>query len=295
MKRLFRPFALAALGVGTALLAGAPQARTQSLNPLHWLERSTRPLAMRASAPGYLGVDLADVDSEKAQALHMKETRGAMITLIDHDAPAGRAGLRVNDVILAVDGQSIDNAEQMRRLLRQSQVGRKLALSICRDGVLQSLTVQLADRKAIEQSALNRIGTGTGAPPPAGNNSYSMLSNGSRPAGDAPGAGGGFPMVNLGGGLNVGAVVEPLTAQMADYLGLPKGGVMIKQVARRSEAAAAGLKEHDIVLKLGAEPSVTAADWERALHVYTGRQTTVTILRDKKQLTLTLQVDSKRG
>ncbi len=39
--------------------------------------------------------------------------------------------------------------------------------------------------------------------------------------------------------LNVGAMVEPLTSQMAEYLGVP-GGLMVKQVARKSEAAAAG-------------------------------------------------------
>jgi len=55
----------------------------------------SHPGAQRAAAlqfAGYLGVDLADVDQEKAQALKLKEVRGAVITLIDHDAPAGRSG-----------------------------------------------------------------------------------------------------------------------------------------------------------------------------------------------------------
>jgi serine protease Do len=291
MNHLFRSFAWAALGAGAVLSASAPLASAQALNPLHWLKGSAWMLAARSNAPGYLGVDLADVDNEKAQSLRLKEARGAMITLIDHDAPAGCVGLRVNDVILAVDGQNIENAEQMRRLLRQSQVGRKLSLSFSRDGVQQNLTVQLADRKAIEQSALNRIGSGPGAAPQNGGGN-SMLSSGSRMVG---GSGDSFSAPSLGGGLNVGVAVEPLTAQMASYLGLSKGGVMIKQVARKSAAEAAGLKEYDVVLKLGSEPVVTASDWERALRTYVGRQATVTILRDKKQLTLTLQVDSKRG
>jgi len=47
---------------------------------------------LHSNSQGYLGVDLADVDQEKAQALKLKEVRGAVITLIDHDAPAGRSG-----------------------------------------------------------------------------------------------------------------------------------------------------------------------------------------------------------
>jgi membrane-associated protease RseP (regulator of RpoE activity) len=80
---------------------------------------------------------------------------------------------------------------------------------------------------------------------------------------------------------------------MADYLGVPSG-LMVKQVARKSEAAAAGLKAFDVILKVGTDAISTSADWERALHANNGKPVQVTILRDRKQQTLTLQVDSKR-
>jgi len=60
-----------------------------------------------SSSQGYLGVDLADVDQDKAQALKLKEVRGAVITLIDHDAPAGQIGLKVNDVVIQLNGQNV--------------------------------------------------------------------------------------------------------------------------------------------------------------------------------------------
>ena len=96
----------------------------------------------------------------------------------------------------------------------------------------------------------------------------------------------------FGSSLNVGAMVEPLTSQMADFLGV-HCGVMVKQVARKSEAAAAGLKAFDVILKVGNETMTTPADWDRALRANQGKPVQVTILRDKKQQTLTLQVDSK--
>jgi C-terminal processing protease CtpA/Prc len=80
---------------------------------------------------------------------------------------------------------------------------------------------------------------------------------------------------------------------MAEYLGVPNG-LMVKQVARKSEAAAAGMKAFDVILKVGTDAISTSADWERALHANTGKPVQVTILRDRRQQTLTLQVDSKR-
>ena len=88
-------------------------------------------------------------------------------------------------------------------------------------------------------------------------------------------------------------MVEPLTSQMADYLGVPSG-IMIKQVASKSQAASAGLKAFDVILKVGPEPISTLADWDRSLRSNQGKPVQVTILRDRKQQTLTLQVDSKR-
>jgi membrane-associated protease RseP (regulator of RpoE activity) len=240
---------------------------------------------LHSNSQGYLGVDLADVDQEKAQALKLKEVRGAVITLIDHDAPAGQIGLKVNDVVVKLNGQAVEGAEQLRRMLREIPAGRKVSLEISRDGNLQTLAVQLADRRAMEQDVWNKLGNGGDvfAPGPG----MGILTNG-----DAP-LPGGFHMPFFGSSLNVGALVEPLTSQMAEYLGVPSG-LMVKQVARKSEAAAAGLKAFDVILKVGPDSITTLGDWERALRSNQGKPVQVTVLRDKKQQTLTLQVDSKR-
>jgi membrane-associated protease RseP (regulator of RpoE activity) len=245
------------------------------------------PLAAHStSTQGYLGVDLADVDQEKAQALKLKDVRGAIITLIDHDAPAGQVGLKVNDVVLQLNGQPIEGAEQLRRMLREIPAGRKVSLEISRDGNIQTLNVELADRQIMEHEIWNKIGTGGDVFVPVPG--MGILSGGA----DAP-MPGGFHMPLFGSSLNVGAMVEPLTSQMAEYLGVPSG-LMIKQVARKSEAATAGLKAFDVILKVGADPITTLADWDRSLRANQGKPVQVTILRDRKQQTVTLQVDSKR-
>ncbi len=86
---------------------------------------------------------------EKAQALKLKEVRGAIITLIDHDAPAGQIGLKVNDVVLQLNGQNVEGAEQLRSMLKEIPSGRKVSIEISRDGNIQTLAVELADRQVL--------------------------------------------------------------------------------------------------------------------------------------------------
>ena len=73
--------------------------------------------------------------------------------MVDHDAPAGKSGLKVHDVILELDGQPFDNAEQLRRRLREMPSGRTINLLISRDGNPITITVQLCDRAVLEQQA----------------------------------------------------------------------------------------------------------------------------------------------
>lgn len=243
-------------------------------------------LLLHGGSQGYLGVLVGDVDSDSAAKLKLKDTRGAVVTLIDHDAPAAQAGIRVNDVVMELNGQAVESAEQFGRLLRELPAGRKISLTLSRDGNVQTIDVQLVDHKKMEHDVWNKLDSGsdTFAPVP----SMGMLAGG---GGDAP-VPGGFHMPFFGSSLNVGALVEPLTSQMADYLGVPSG-LMVKQVARKSEAAAAGLKAFDVILKVGGEGIATTADWDRTLRANQGKPVQVIILRDRKQQTLTLQVDSK--
>jgi membrane-associated protease RseP (regulator of RpoE activity) len=257
----------------------------QTAGLAQWMEEPS-PL-LHSSTQGYMGVLVGDVDSESAAKLKLKDVRGALITLIDHDAPAAQAGVRVNDVVLQVNGQTVEGAEQFIRVLREIPAGRSVSLVISRDGAVQTIAVQLADRKKMEHDVWNRLDNGgdqsTSAP------GMGILSGGS---GDVPS--GGFHMPFIGTStLNVGVLVEPLTSQMAEYLGI-QGGLMIKQIARKTEAAAAGLKAFDVILKVGADNIATTADWDRALRANQGKPVQVTILRDRRQQTVTLQVDTKR-
>ncbi len=285
MKHFLRPYHGIGILVAMGMIAGARSLPAQSTQMVELLP-GTSPLIVHPGPQGYLGAYVEDVDSDKAQALKLKEVRGAVITLIDHDAPAGQIGLRVNDVVLQLNGQNVEGAEQLRRMLREIPPGRKVSLEFSRDGNLQTTSVELADRRKMESDVWNKLGN-NGDVFVAQNPGMGVLNGGGD--GSLPGM---FHMPIFGSTLNVGAMVEPLTGQMAEYLGVPNG-LMVKQVAHKSEAANAGLKAFDVILKVGTDPITTLSDWDRALRSNQGKPVQVTILRDKKQQTLTLQVDSK--
>jgi serine protease Do len=291
MKHISRPYQILyrwnpiTLAVAALCLMGAPRAMHAQGGGVMEFFANPFPSLTHASQ-GYLGVDLGDVDQDKAQQLKLKDVRGAVITLIDHDAPAGKIGLKVNDVVISLNGQAVEGAEQLKRMLHEIPAGRKVSMEISRDGNIQTVAVELADRAAMEHDVWDKIDKdGDLISPVSG---MGILG----PNGDVA-APPGFHMPFFGSSLKVGALVEPLTSQMAEALGV-NGGLMVKQVERKSEAANAGLRALDVILKVGSDPINTAADWERALRSNVGKQVQVTILRDKKQQTVSLQVDSKR-
>ena len=289
MKHFLRPNRkielIVLMGMGAGAFAGPAVLAAQSTQMTELLQGASPLLLHSSPSQGYLGVWVDDIDNEKAQTLKLKEVRGALITLIDHDAPAGQIGLRVNDVVLQLNGQNVEGAEQLRRMLKEIPPGRKVSLEFSRDGNIQTTSVELVDHRAMEHDVWNKLGhdgdafaqaPGMGVLPGAGDASL-------------PGM---FHMPIFGSTLNVGALVEPLTGQMAEYLGVTTG-LMVKQVAHKSEAATAGFKAFDVILKVGPETVTTLSDWDRAIRSNQGKQVQITILRDRRQQTLTLQVDSK--
>ena len=94
----------------------------------------------------YLGVDISDITTERLSALKLKEEKGVEVTMVDQDAPAGKAGIKEHDVILTMNGTSIESGAQLRRMIHEMPPGRVVSFGLSRDGAPLTVKVQLADK-----------------------------------------------------------------------------------------------------------------------------------------------------
>jgi membrane-associated protease RseP (regulator of RpoE activity) len=229
------------------------------------------------TSQGFLGVDLGEVDSDRAKELTDKDAHGAEVVMVDHDAPAGKSGLKVHDVILQLDGQPVDNVDQLRRRLRELPSGRTITLLISRDSNRIYFTVKLCDHAVLQQQARSQL-IGVPEPaPPAQNGAESFI-------GTAPSHATAFLDSVIPKALYVGADVNPVRTQLADYFGVKSGtGLLVESVDYQSPAARAGLKAGDVVVKVDSQPMTSRSNWLKAIRNHRGQQVQLTVMRNKQE------------
>jgi serine protease Do len=97
---------------------------------------------------GFLGIETGDLTADLRGVLKVPfEARGVVVTRAERGTPAARAGLRQNDVITSVEGQSVSSYVQFNRLVANKAPGTKLPIKILRDGKEYTLTVEVAEEK----------------------------------------------------------------------------------------------------------------------------------------------------
>ncbi len=232
----------------------------------------------------YLGVDTRDVTTDRVAPLKLKDESGVEITMVDQDAPAGKAGLKEKDVILAFNGQKVEGVEQLRRMIREVPPGRQVALGISRDGQILNVPVSLGDRKLAMKNNMRRHIV------IAGPNSMPAIP--ALPAFDMD-----IPSVNVymtspGRG---GLMVENITPQLADFFGVKgEGGVLIRSVEKGGAADTAGLKAGDVIVRLDKEKISDVGDWRRVTRGRSGAASVV-VVRDKREVTLNIKFPERKS
>jgi Do/DeqQ family serine protease len=94
---------------------------------------------------GFLGVNAQTVSPEDTDSLHLaKGARGAMITDVTPDSPAGKAGIQRGDVVLAYNGRPVASWEELRLQIAETMPETKVKLSISRDGNARTIDATLA-------------------------------------------------------------------------------------------------------------------------------------------------------
>ncbi len=92
---------------------------------------------------GWLGVRIQPIDDSIAESLELGNVRGALVAGTDANGPAAEAGIATGDVIVKFDGQRIQDAHELPKLVAGTAVGKSVEVVILRKGQELTKTVTL--------------------------------------------------------------------------------------------------------------------------------------------------------
>ena len=217
----------------------------------------------------YLGVNLAEIDADRAKELKLKGDYGVEITRVESGSPAERAGVKPGDVVLEYNGQRVEGMEQFGRMVRETPAGREAKLLVSRNGSTQTLTATLGERRGRPVEGFPNIEIPEFHMPDIPQIFTTLRS----------------PVL--------GVEVETMGSQLGDYFGV-KQGVLVRSVLKGTPAEKAGIKAGDVITKVDGIAVATPSELSGAVrNVTTKRSYSVELTRDHKPLTLSVMVDDR--
>lgn len=234
----------------------------------------------------YLGLGVKEIDANRAKELKLKEEHGVEVSYVDEDAPAGKAGVKVSDVVLEYNGQRVEGKEQFIRIVGETPVGRQVKLSIIRQGAPMTLTATIARRS-------NSMVTARSARKIADDVRLEAEKLRSRIQ-EEWGANMPRPYMGWSNG-RLGVEAESLSDQLATYFGV-KEGVLVRSVLKGSAAETAGIKAGDVIVKF--DNSKVATPREIATQLRAARQKKsipLQLMRERKEMSLEVNLPEENS
>ncbi|MCU4182222.1 Do family serine endopeptidase [Bosea sp. BH3] len=99
-------------------------------------------------ARGFIGVQIQPVTGEMAEAIGLKEAKGALVAEAQGDGPAAKAGIRRGDTITAVNGDAIKDARELSRKIASFAPGAKTTITVFREGKSREVTFEVGRQPA---------------------------------------------------------------------------------------------------------------------------------------------------
>ncbi|MBW2433792.1 MAG: DegQ family serine endoprotease [Deltaproteobacteria bacterium] len=174
---------------------------------------------------GWLGVGIQDLTPELAEYYGIKDKKGVLVAKVFEGDPADKAGIKANDIIIAVDGKPVSTSRDLTGTIANIPVGKNTPITILRDGKEKTVKVKIAKRDDSEQQARRE---------PEQND-------------------------------QLGIQIAEMTPEMAKRFGHSETekGVLVVGVESGSKAAESGLRQGDLVKEVNRKP-VTAVSELRA-------------------------------
>jgi serine protease Do len=278
-KRIFMCVAAAA---SIAALIALPAAVAQSRIP--------RVFQMNPNfSVSYLGIQMEDVTASNMSAHKLTTERGVIVSSVEKGSPAETAGLQPHDVILEYSGLPVISAMQFSRLIGETPAGRTAELAISRDGRKMNISAKLAERDDRPRSAGRDF------------SNFPQWFEFRNPGGRTfqfrvPDDGASKVLPRSEEKPRLGVTLQPLTEQMAEFLGVPvkgKTGILVTSVESGSPAASK-LKAGDVILKADGK-AVDNAEELTTIVQRADRKLELVIYRGGKELTVSIELPPSKG
>jgi S1-C subfamily serine protease len=216
----------------------------------------------------WLGVSIQNMTSHAAKELRTTTDKGVLIVDVVEDSPAENAGLREDDIIVAVDGKAVTDASDLHDRIRAMRPGQSVKLSVIRDDQQKEFTAVLAELP----DEAERFGVIPIPPVPP-------------------------PRMFFTSGGTYGLRLMELNDQLGEFFGAPDHrGVLVEEVRAGSPAEKAGFMAGDVITQIGKERIEDVEDVRSALWDFKdGDSARVEIIRKLSHLTLTLAVTKPDG
>ena len=184
-----------------------------------------------------LGINIQNLTEDIAQSLKLKDTKGVIVSNVQEGKAADKAGIKRGDIILAINGETIDDSNVLRNKVAQSQPGSEIKIKIQRDGNEQEISATLDEFAVNGEKADNKTGD-----------------NGQ----------GGDKQSDSG---KLGLNLQPLTPQISRQLELPADttGVVVTEVDPNGAAAAQGIDRGDVIMEINRQSVSSLDDVKSAL------------------------------
>lgn len=289
---------VAALLLGTAPAEVAAQVPASSPAP----PAAAPAMAAPAPAPapplqeaGYLGLVIEDVSPETATALGLERARGARVVDVVDDGPAAGGGVREGDVVLSWNGESVEGALHLRRLVRETPPERSVPLALFRDGERLETEVTVGERpgrsatlRALDDEEREEIRLRLEEARQQAEEARQRAREGRERARDVRIR---ALRATHRSGPRIGVRLSSLTDQLGGYFGLDGGdGALVVRVEDDSPADSSGLRAGDVIVSVDGEGVEDPGDVARGIRRAAGRSVDVEILRRGERRTVPVAV-----
>ena len=247
------------IGINTAIATGGYERSNRGVGfaiPVNMVNKVMNDLIDKGYVVrGWLGVAIQEIDDSYAKALGLDTRDGALISNVANSSPADNAGLITGDVILEFNDVSINNSSHLKNVVSSSEPGKRYKVDIIRDGRRKSIYVKLGELPNEPQMAFMETEKSS----------------------------------------TLGITVQDLNNSLRKHYNLSPDddGVVVTEMDKNSEAFRSGIREGDIIIRVGTNNVRDSKDFKDLIRT-SSRQNTVLLLVKREDVSrfYALEIDN---